>query len=290
MDERASTPLVCSGMGKFSFWAAVSALCLMGIATGAAGAQATDEEVWRQFLGWLAKAPPSDNPRTLLAGYRKHLLDGGLAAAAADHQIGSITALMRTRQDGWQVIFNNIYSSSTTGFSTRPNALLMSAIEGRPAGRALDAGMGQGRNSVFLALKGWTVTGFDVSDAGLAIARKNAEKAGVQITAVQKSEQEFDYGVDQWDLMVFTYVPFRVENAEYVQRLQRALRPGGLVVIESFASDTGSAGRRPVDIDPAALRRAFGGFLIEKLDDVTDSPDWTTEKVRLVRMIAQKQR
>lgn len=277
-------------MGKFSFWAAVSALCLLGFATGASGAQTSDEEVWRQFLGWLAKAPPSDNPKTLLGGYRKHLIDGGVEVAAADRQISSITALMRTRQDGWQVIFNNIYSSASTGFSTRPNALLMSAIEGRAAGRALDAGMGQGRNSVFLALKGWTVTGFDVSDAGLAIARKNAEKAGVRITAVQKSEQDFDYGVNQWDLMVFTYVPFRVESAEYVQRLQRALRPGGLVVVESFASDTGSAGRRPVDIDPVALRKAFEGFRIEKLEDVTDSPDWTTDKVRLVRMVAEKKR
>ncbi|QOY86966.1 methyltransferase domain-containing protein [Paludibaculum fermentans] len=277
-------------MGKFSFWAAVSALCLLGLAAGASGAQMPDEEVWQQFLGWLAKAPPSDNPRTLLAEYRKHLIAGGTDEPAAVRQINTITALMRTRQDGWQVIFNNIYSSAGTGFSTRPNALLMSAIEGRPAGRALDAGMGQGRNSVFLALKGWTVTGFDVSDAGLAIARKNAEKAGVQITAVQKSEKEFDYGVAQWDLMVFTYVPFAVENADYVQRLKSALRPGGLVVIESFASDTGSAGRRPVDIDPVALRKAFEGFRIEKLDDVTDAPDWTTDKVRLVRMIAEKKR
>ena len=40
--------------------------------------------------------------------------------------------------------------------------------------------MGQGRNSVFLARKGWNVTGFDVSDEGLAIACANAGKAGVK--------------------------------------------------------------------------------------------------------------
>lgn len=37
---------------------------------------------------------------------------------------------------------------------------LMAAIEGRTPGRALDIGMGQGRNAVALAVKGWTVTGF----------------------------------------------------------------------------------------------------------------------------------
>jgi 2-polyprenyl-3-methyl-5-hydroxy-6-metoxy-1,4-benzoquinol methylase len=39
-------------------------------------------------------------------------------------------------------------------------------VEARKPGRALDIGMGQGRNSVFLALKGWDVTGFDISDEG----------------------------------------------------------------------------------------------------------------------------
>jgi 2-polyprenyl-3-methyl-5-hydroxy-6-metoxy-1,4-benzoquinol methylase len=38
--------------------------------------------------------------------------------------------------------------------------------------KKLDMGMGQGRKSVFLAMKGWEVTGFDISDEGLAVARK----------------------------------------------------------------------------------------------------------------------
>jgi SAM-dependent methyltransferase len=65
-------------------------------------------------------------------------------------------------------MFNNIYKTTKPGFATQPNALLVSNAEGHKPGRALDVGMGQGRNSIFLALKGWDVTGFDMSDEGIA--------------------------------------------------------------------------------------------------------------------------
>ena len=77
-----------------------------------------------------------------------------------------------------------------------------------PGGRST-SGLGQGRNSVFLALKGWDVTGFDASDEGIAIAQRNAARAGVKINALRETEAAFDYGADQWDLIVFTYEPFR---------------------------------------------------------------------------------
>ena len=56
--------------------------------------------------------------------------------------------------------------------------------------------MGQGRNSVFLALKGWDVTGFDVSDEGIMVARKSAERAGVKINTVRETDEAFEYGAD----------------------------------------------------------------------------------------------
>lgn len=253
-------------------------------------AQTSDEEAWRAFLHWLASAPPKDSPKALLDDYDKSVTAADMSQAEAARRRVVIMRLMKTRDDGWKIIFNNIYASDKPGFRTQPNATLMTAIQGRSPGRALDAGMGQGRNAVFLALKGWDVTGFDVSDAGLAVARKNAEKAGVTIKALQTSEKTFDYGTSKWDLVLFSYVPFPIEDQAYVDRIYRSVRPGGLVVVESFASDTRSPGRRPVDLDPAALRRTFQQFRIIRLDDVIDTPDWMNERVRLVRMLAEKPR
>jgi hypothetical protein len=74
-------------------------------------------------------------------------------------------------------------------------------------------------------------------------------------------------------LILFCYVPFPVGDAAYVDRLYRAVRPGGVIVIESFGSDAGSPGRRPVDLDPVVLRGAFHNFRIVRLDDVLATPD-----------------
>ncbi|MBL0159326.1 MAG: methyltransferase domain-containing protein [Bryobacterales bacterium] len=254
------------------------------------GAQADAERTWRAFLAWLATIPPNDNPGSLLRDYRAHVLAGGASAAEADGQIKVVMEMMRTREDGWQLIFNKIYAASNPGFSVKPNGLLMSAVEGRKPGRALDVGMGQGRNSVFLAIRGWDVTGFDVSDEGISVARKNAAAAGVAIRAVQKSNSNFDYGTAQWDLVVITYEPFPVTDQAYVQRVWNSLRVGGLLVVESFASDKGAAGRKPVDIDPGELLRAVfaADFRIVRFEDVEGVSDWSLDRTRLARMVAEK--
>ncbi len=280
-------------MPKLSRRSMVSQVAWIGAAavqSHAWGAQSDLERVWRQFLDWLATTPPNDNPGSLLRDYRTHVMSGGTSAADADNQLKVIQELMRTREDGWQQIFNKIYAASSPGFSVKPNGLLMSALEGKKPGRALDVGMGQGRNSVFLAIRGWDVTGFDVSDQGLSIARKNAAAAGVQINAVQKSDSNFDYGTSQWDLIVITYEPFSVTDQMYVRRVWNALRSGGLLVVESFASDKNAAQRKPVDIDPAELLRAVlsFSFRIIRFEDVEGISDWTPEKTRMARLIAQK--
>jgi len=250
--------------------------------------QPDDERIWLQFLAWIPTTQPSDHPGSLLQEYRAHLLANGASAFDANRHLAIIHRLMRIREDGWQQIFNHIYTSTRPGFNVGPNALLMAAVENRTPARALDAGMGQGRNAVFLAIKGWDVTGFDVSEEGLEIARRNAAYAGVKVNAIQASNRSFDYGTAQWDLVVITYEPFPVSDESYIQRLRNGLRPGGLLVIESFASDATSRDRRPVDIDPAELSRAVSSFVVLRFEDTEAIADWTLQKTRIVRMIAQK--
>ncbi|MBP7775492.1 MAG: class I SAM-dependent methyltransferase [Acidobacteria bacterium] len=195
---------------------------------------------------------------------------------------------MRERTDAWPLMFDNIYASKSPNFDTRPNALLVAAIEGRPPGRALDIGMGQGRNAVALAAKGWAVTGVDVSAEGLAVARAQAARAGLTITAVQDTVEHFDAGTNRWDVIAVIYGPGVIADPDYVARLHRSLRPGGIVVVESFASDRSELQRRPVDVDPDELRRAFAGFRILTFEDAKGVSDWDPQTTRLVRLVAQK--
>ncbi|MFN0170905.1 MAG: class I SAM-dependent methyltransferase [Bryobacteraceae bacterium] len=259
--------------------------CLL---TAPSEAEEDVNRIWADFLQWLKSAKPSQDPGVLMGAYRAHLIERGLPPDETRMRIARIMERMRTHSDGWRQIFNNIYASSNSGFSTRPNALLVSAVENRKAGRALDAGMGQGRNSLFLAAKGWDVTGFDVSDGGIQVAQKNAAGTGLRINTIVADSAHFDYGLSRWDLIVITYEPFPVSDPGFVGKIRDALRPGGLLVIESFASDEGTPGRRPVDIDPARLLRAMLPLRILKFEDTEDIADWTLAKVRLVRLVAQK--
>ncbi|MGD0238220.1 MAG: class I SAM-dependent methyltransferase, partial [Syntrophorhabdales bacterium] len=220
---------------------------------GQAQAQPSDEVVWQRFLEWLRAAPQADSPSAFFLQYQSRLKSTGTSVAEINREAAIIRRMMEERSDGWRIMFDNIYRTSTPGFVTQPNALLVSTVEGRKPGRALDIGMGQGRNSVFLALKGWDVTGFDVSDEGLAVARKNAERAGVKLNAIRESDEAFDYGSDQWDLIVFEYNPLPVTSTAYVERLRKSLKAGGLIVIESHATDPRLPVQMPTAIEPGRL-------------------------------------
>jgi SAM-dependent methyltransferase len=222
--------------------------------------------------------------------YRAGLIAKGVSPAEADRQMDVIERLMRERPDAYRAMFNNIYRTDNPVFSTQPNALVVATVERRKPGRALDIGIGQGRNSVFLALKGWDVTGFDASDEGIAIAQRNAARAGVKINALRETEAAFDYGAGQWDLIVFTYEPFPITSAAYVQRLGTSLKPGGLIVVESLAQEETTPNRPPVAIDPALLLAVFNTqqFRILHFEDMVAKSDWNAGQKRLVRMVAER--
>ena len=256
--------------------------------SGQLQAQPTDDTVFQRFLEWLPRARPANDTPELTKQYRSHLTSAGASDTEVRRQMGIIGPMLRGRADGWRLIFNNVYASSTPTFVTQPNALLVATVEGRKPGRALDIGMGQGRNSVFLALEGWDVTGFDVSDEGIAAARKNAERAGVKINAIRETDEAFDYGTGRWDLIVFMYEPFPVTSTVYVERLRKSLKTGGLIVLENFAPEETMLDWTATD--PGALLVAFKDFRLVYFHDTFAKPDFVTpqEKRHLVRMVVEK--
>jgi SAM-dependent methyltransferase len=185
-------------------------------------------------------------------------------------------------------IWNEIYLGYIRkAFNPKPNAFLVEAIKGIRPGKALDVGMGQGRNSVYLATQGWDVTGFDPAEAGLAIARQLASKARVIITPILMGMEDFAWGKDRWDLIALIYVPFR----GYINEIRAALKPGGIVVVEAFHHDA-SQDRKiggGVVFDKGQLRELFAeGFEIVRYEEPVAMADFGMEPMRLVRLVARK--
>jgi SAM-dependent methyltransferase len=252
-------------------------LLWLGLTAALLSAQSDPEAQWKVFLAWLSARPPDSKPANLIQPYRAELIRQGISPAEAERETDRLGHLAFTRPDGAKVLWNKVYGGHDPIFVQTPNALLASAIEGRKPGRALDFGMGQGRNAVFLAMQGWEVTGFDPSDEAVRQAQANAAKAGVKIGALVSTDDQFDFGVAQWDLIAMTYV--RSPAAGDAERIRRALAPGGIFVYEN-GSDRHNE-----------LLKLFLPLRILRFEDADALPDWNpTEKIRLERLVAEKPR
>jgi SAM-dependent methyltransferase len=187
-------------------------------------------------------------------------------------------------KDRW----NQIFSSQQPVFNTNANAFLAEVVKNRQPGQALDLGMGQGRNALFLAQRGWDVTGVDISDVALAQAREQARKMSLKLNIVQQDAAAFDFGRERWDLVALLYFPPR----PYTGRIFQALRPGGLVVVEVFHRESAEKRRlgEGVVFGSNELLRLFEDYRILRYEDVVAPSDWSVERVptRLLRLVAQK--
>lgn len=181
----------------------------------------------------------------------------------------------------------NRWLTEGRGFNHEPNQLLVATVKGRTPGTALDLATGQGRNAVFLATQGWKVTGVDIADQGLALARAEAAKRKVTIETVQADLDTYDLGKDRWDLVTMIYAG---NDAKLLERIKPAIRKGGLFVTEYFAADSGMAKGGAGGWDPKVLEAAFGaGWKILRDDHVEDNADWAGQrKTALVRFVAEK--
>jgi SAM-dependent methyltransferase len=183
--------------------------------------------------------------------------------------------------------YDEIYSKGSDMFSAAPNAFMMRTIAGRKPGRALDVAMGQGRNALWLASQGWEVTGFDISPVGIDAARNEAHRRGLRIETLVTPYEDFDWGKQKWDLIVFSYFfPQAV-----LPKVWDALSPGGLILVEGFHIDTARV--RPIGggYSNNELFQVLKDYRVLMYEDVQDRQEWGLPygaTNRLVRVLAQK--
>ena len=101
-------------------------------------------------------------------------------------------------------------------------------------GRALDLAAGQGRNALYLAREGFEVEGWDRDEQGLEALSAKARACGLSIrTRVVDLEREPSIPVETFDLVVVFYYLQR----DLIPSIIQSLRPGGIVVYETFLID-----------------------------------------------------
>jgi SAM-dependent methyltransferase len=207
---------------------------------------------------------------------------GFVALGRAGQTTTSNPAGVQTAREFW----NKEFAKDKALRDKQPSKLLVDALRGRKPGAALDLGMGQGRNAVFLAEQGWRVTGVDLSDVAVEQAKRNAAARGVTITGVVENLDIFDFGTEQWDLITLFYMHswHRRSSTHPPQRVFQALRRGGLLVIEGFADPPNQAGLKTEE-----LARVYSAMRILRNENVKDFAAWyVPEPTPLVRFVAEK--
>jgi SAM-dependent methyltransferase len=110
-----------------------------------------------------------------------------------------------------------------------------------PGAKVLDLCCGHGRHTIPLARAGYQVTGLDLSEVFLRLARQDAAAAGVAVTWVQRDMRDIPFQ-DEFDAIVnlftaFGYFDDEAENQKVLEAVARALKPGGRFLIDTINRD-----------------------------------------------------
>ncbi len=229
-------------------------------------AMPADTQVYERFRYWAGFQPP-EIQNDALTHYDAYLSKLGVPATERAARLETIeTQGRRLEVDRW----NRILTAEKPSFNTNPNAFLVEMVKGRPPGAALDVGMGQGRNAIYLAQQGWNVTGFDPAEKAVAQANATAARLGVKLNTVIEGSEDFVFGENRWDLIVLSYVSVR----DVSDKVVRALKPGGIVVVEGFHRDV--TRKAPVGgavvFDTNELPKIFSELRMLRYEDV-DAPN-----------------
>ncbi len=98
------------------------------------------------------------------------------------------------------------YGGDELVWTSTPNQFLVAGVAGLSAGRAVDLACGEGRNSIWLAERGWQVTGVDFSPVGLAKARRLADLRDVEVSWVESAVESWTPPPDGFDLVAVLYL------------------------------------------------------------------------------------
>ena len=128
------------------------------------------------------------------------------------------------------------YSEDGFAYGTQPNDFLKAEYSHIPkGGNVLCLAEGEGRNAVFLAMQGYSVTAVDQSAVGLQKAEKLARECGVSITTEVADLADYDLGCEKWDgvVSIWAHVPIELRKKLHTA-VVRSLKQGGVLILESY--------------------------------------------------------
>lgn len=128
--------------------------------------------------------------------------------------------------------WNRRYAGRELLWTASPNRFLVAETEELAPGRALDLACGEGRNAVWLAQRGWTVTGVDFSDVALDKALRLASAGEVEVRWVPADLREYRAEPQAYELVLLFYLQVpAAERTPIVRAAAAGVSPGGTLLL-----------------------------------------------------------
>lgn len=144
--------------------------------------------------------------------------------------------MTQTFTDGASM-WNQRFSGDDYLFGQEPNDYLRAQAALLPAGGSvLCVADGEGRNSVWLAKQGFQVQAFDISEVGVAKARKLASDAGVSVDYTVSDCEQWKWTAQSHDGVVAVFIQFADPEmrARLFANMVNALKPGGVLILQGY--------------------------------------------------------
>jgi len=144
-----------------------------------------------------------------------------------------VTSAKRSRQQQW----DKLYKGGECVWGLEPDGELKTFLPLIPQGKALDLGIGEGRNGLYLAQDGFEVEGLDISAEAVKKCNALASEHGLPVRARVADLKEFHIAEGVYSCIVCSYVlPFfkRSEASMIIERIKAGLTEGGVAFVVGF--------------------------------------------------------
>lgn len=193
-----------------------------------------------------------------------------------------------SRSEHWEQVYRTKAPDEVSWFQAdaRLSRRLIEAVAPDRASRVIDIGGGASTLVDGLLADGYhNLTVLDISSAALSIARERVRPAGASVAWLQAdilTAQLPTHALDVWhDRAVFHFLTESADRSRYVDLVRRAVRPGGHVLVATFAEDGPErcSGLAVARYSPTALHAEFGdGFrLVESHRELHPTPAGATQ-------------
>src|SRR5262249_10426617 len=164
-----------------------------------------------------------------------------------------------------------------------PAKLVVETARAMLPGKALDLACGAGRNALWLAEHGWSVTAVDGAAGAIEMLRHRAAERGLTVDALVADLENGEYRIEPsaWDLIVICYYLQR----DLFEPAKAGTIPGGLLLATVHVTE---AGEEPTykRLKPGELESYFHGW--EIVHRYEGRPNGAANPRRVAEIVARR--